>query len=285
MFSLLFLYVGLLPDLATLRDRAQSRWAQVTYGVLALGWRGSAQHWKAYRALHTLMACLAIPLVTSVHSIVGLDFAASLMPGWQETIFPPYFVVGALFSGFATVVILAALVRWGLGLHAIITPEHFAAMAKILLMASIAMFYCYVTEWFMAWYGGRHAERTIVAYMFTGDYAPLYWALLASNVIVPQSLWFRVVRHNVPALVTIAVLIDAGMWIERILIIWSTLSHDYAEALWRVFRPTIADWMLLVGPLGFFAFMYLCFVRLFPAVAMHELRRQARQEEGECATC
>jgi molybdopterin-containing oxidoreductase family membrane subunit len=277
-FSILFLYVGLVPDLATMRDRARSLAARRLYGALALGWRGSARHWKRYQRLHTLMACLAVPLVTSVHSIVGLDFAASLMPGWQESIFPPYFVVGALFSGFATVAVLAALVRWGLRLEPIITVRHFDAMAKVLLTAAIAMFYCYASEWFMAWYGGAHAERTLVAHLFVGDYAPLYWLLLICNVVVPQAVWFPAIRRSIPAIVAIAIAIDIGMWIERILIIWNTLSHDYAVSMWRLFYPTLWDWILLFGPLGFFAAMYLCAVRLLPAAAMHEMRKLAHEE-------
>jgi Ni/Fe-hydrogenase subunit HybB-like protein len=278
LFSLLFFYIGLLPDLATMRDRSRSHWRRVLYGSFALGWIGSSKQWQRYEKFQLIMACMAVPLVTSVHSIVGLDFAASLMPGWQETIFPPYFVVGALFSGFASVILLTALVRWGLGLETIITLNHFDAMAKILLMASIIMFYSYATEWFMAWYGGGQADRSLMTFMFTGDYAPLYWALLICNVIIPQALWFRRVRRAVPALVTIAALVDVGMWLERILIIWNTLSHGYAVTLWRLFYPTIWDWMLLFGPLGFFAFMFLCFVRLLPAVPMHDVRKLAREE-------
>lgn len=276
-FSILFFYLGLLPDLAIMRDRARSRMSRVLYGALALGWRGSAIQWQRYETLQRLMACLAVPLVVSVHSIVGLDFAASLMPGWQESIFPPYFVVGALFSGFATVMLLTALVRHGLQLERIITLEHFDAMAKVLLMASIVMFYSYAAEWFMAWYGGGRVERTLVGYMFTGDYALLYWTLLVCNVLVPQALWLRAVRRSVPALVAIAIAVDVGMWLERILIIWNTLSHGYAVSLWRLFSPTLWDWVLLFGPLGLFALMFLVYVRLMPAVPMHEVKKLAHE--------
>jgi molybdopterin-containing oxidoreductase family membrane subunit len=261
-----------------MRDRSRSLPGRVLYGSFALGWRGSVHHWRRYENLQFIMACLAVPLVTSVHSIVGLDFAASLMPGWQESIFPPYFVVGALFSGFATVIVLSALVRWGLRLEAVITVNHFDAMAKVLLTASIVMFYSYATEWFMAWYGGNRADRTLVAYTFTGDYAPLYWALLFFNVLIPQALWFRSMRRSVPVVVLIALGVDVGMWLERILIIWNTLSHGYAVSMWRLFYPTLWDWLLLFGPLGFFAFMFLLFIRLVPAVPMHEVRKLAREE-------
>lgn len=277
-FSVLFFYVGLLPDLATMRDRARTRVSQVCYGILAMGWRGSARHWRRYELLHTTLAALAVPLVVSVHSIVGLDFAASLMPGWQETIFPPYFVVGALYSGFALVLLLTILVRWGLGLQAFITVNHFDAMAKIVLMGSIIMTYSYATEWFMGWYGGRAADRSLVAYLFTGDYAPLYWLLLSCNCLFPQVLWLPLMRRSVVVLAAISILILVGMWIERILIIWNTLSHGYAPTLWRVFHPTVSDWALLIGPIGVFAFFFLAFLRLVPAVSMHEVRQLCREE-------
>jgi molybdopterin-containing oxidoreductase family membrane subunit len=278
LFSVLFFYLGVLPDLATMRDRSRSGLGQIVYGAFALGWRGSVRQWRRYEQFQFLMACIAVPLVVSVHSIVGLDFAASLMPGWQETIFPPYFVVGALFSGFATVILLSALVRWGLRLESLITINHFDAMAKVLLTASIVMLYSYATEWFMAWYGGGRVDRTLIAYFFTGDYAPLYWLLLLLNVVIPQALWWRSIRRNVLLLALIAIGVDIGMWLERILIIWNTLSHGYAISLWRLFYPTVWDWMLLFGPLGFFAFLYLCFVRLLPAVPMHDVRKLAREE-------
>jgi Ni/Fe-hydrogenase subunit HybB-like protein len=278
LFSIIFFYIGLLPDLATMRDRAPTTTSRVLYGIFALGWRGSARHWRTYETFHTAMAALAIPLVVSVHSIVGLDFAASLMPGWQESIFPPYFVVGALYSGFATVVVLSALIRWGLGLEALITTNHFDAMAKILLMASIIMTFSYASEWFTAWYAGSAADRSLVIYFFTGYYAPLYWLLLLFNCALPQAFWFRTVRRNILGVVAICILVDVGMWLERILIIWNTLSHDYAQSMWRHFHPTLSDWVLLIGPLGLFAFFFLCYVRFLPAVSMYETRKLCHDE-------
>ena len=279
LFSILFWYLSLIPDLATMRDRAATRAGQVLYGTFALGWRGSARHWQRLETLHTTMAALGVPLVVSVHSIVGLDFAASLMPGWQESIFPPYFVVGAMYSGFGIVVVLGIAIRWGLRLEAIITANHFEVMGRILLIASIIMGYSYATEWFMAWYGGKPDERSLAAFQFTGTYAPLYWALLGCNVFVPQALWFPAVRRSLPALATIAVIINVGMWLERILIIWNTLSHDYMPSLWRSFHFTIWDWSLLVSPLGLFAFLFLIFVRLVPSVSMFEMRGLAHREK------
>jgi Ni/Fe-hydrogenase subunit HybB-like protein len=279
LFSMLFLFIGLLPDLATMRDRATTVYGRVIYGAFALGWRGSAHHWRCYETFQITLAALAVPLVVSVHSIVGLDFAASLMPGWQESIFPPYFVVGALFSGFASVAILTALVRWGLRLETVITIHHFEAMAKVLLLASIVMTCSYATEWFMAWYAGGAADRSLVAFLFAGSYAPLYWMQLLFNCLLPQALWFPGVRRSVLWVVLISIGINIGMWLERILIIWNTLSHGYAVSLWRLFYPTLWDWTLLFGPVGLFVFFFLCFIRLLPAVPMNDLRKLCREEE------
>ncbi len=279
LFSILFWYVGLIPDFATLRDRAQTRGKAIVYGALALGWRGSARHWQAYETLHLALACLGVPLVVSLHSVVGMDFAASLMSGWQETIFPPYFVVGAMYSGFAMVVCLAALVRWGFRLQPLITVSHFEVMAKIMLAAAIIMGLSYATEWFNAWYGGERADRSLVAFEFTGAYAPLYLAMLFCNVLAPQAFWFPAIRGSIVLVFIIAVIINLGMWFERILIIWTTLSHGYLPSIWRLFIPTAWDWLMTIGSLGLFALMFLIFVRLIPAVSMHEVRRLVGEEQ------
>jgi molybdopterin-containing oxidoreductase family membrane subunit len=278
LFSILFLYVVLIPDLATMRDRATNIYGRVLYGAFALGWRGSAYHWRCYETLQLTLAAIAVPLVVSVHSIVGLDFAASLMPGWQETIFPPYFVVGALFSGFASVALLTALVRWGLHLEAVITLNHFDAMGKILLLSSLVMTCSYGTEWFMAWYAGSPADRSLVSFIFTGSYAPLYAAQLFFNCVLPQALWFPEVRRSIALVVLVSLGINIGMWLERILIIWNTLSHGYAPSVWRLFYPTLWDWALFVGPMGLFAFLFLCFTRVLPAVPMSDVRKMCREE-------
>ena len=280
LFSLLFWYVSLIPDLGTMRDRTRSRAGQLLYGAFALGWRGSARHWHRLKTLHITLAAVAVPLVCSVHSIVGLDFAASLMPGWQESIFPPYFVVGAMYSGFAMVIVLALAIRWGFQLQAIITRRHFEVMARVLLMASIVMGYSYATEWFMGWYGGKHSDRSLVAFEFTGTYAPLFWALLLCNVVLPQALWFPRIRRSLAALFAIAIAINVGMWLERILIVWNTLSHGYMPSLWRSFHFTFWDWSFLVAPLGFFAFLFLLFVRVIPSVSMFDMRELAHRENA-----
>lgn len=271
-FSLLFFYIGLIPDFATLRDRARTARHRFVYGALALGWRGSARHWRIYRQYHLTLACLGVPLVVLLHSVVGLDFAASLMPGWSEPIFPPYFVVGAMYSGFAMVVCLAALIRWGFNLQPVITTEHFEVMAKIMLAASIFMGLSYLTEWFNAWYGGQAAERSLLRFEFLGAYAPLFFIMLLCNVIAPQALWIAPLRRSVTAVFAIAVVINIGMWLERILIIWNTLSHGYVPSMWRLYVPTIWDWLVTMGSLGFFLLLFLGFVRLFPVVSMHEVR-------------
>ena len=275
-FSILFWYLGAIPDLATVRDRARTRAGQVFYGALALGWRGSAGQWHSHGTIYRIMAALAVPLVVSVHSIVGLDFAASMMPGWQESIFPAFFVMGALYSGFATVVLLTILVRWGLELQALVTDAHLDAMAKILLAASILMTYCYATEWFMAWYGSGQAERTVVGFAFTGDYAPFYRALLLFNCLLPQALWLRRARRSVPVLIGLCVLIDVGMWLERVTLILDTLARDFLPSVCWGFHPTLWDWLLLLSPLGLFSLLFLLFMRLMPAISIHEVRRLVR---------
>jgi Ni/Fe-hydrogenase subunit HybB-like protein len=273
LFSILFWYVGLIPDLACLRDRAERKKSAVRFGAFALGWRGSARHWRLYHVYHTTMACLGVPLVVSLHSVVGLDFAASLMPGWSETIFPPYFVVGAMYSGFAMVVVLAAAVRWGFGLQSIITLDHFEVMAKVLLAASMIMTASYLTEWFAAWYGGDPNERSLVLFEFFGHYRILYYAMLLCNCIVAHAFWLRAARRNIALVVVVAIVVNIGMWLERINIIWNTLSHGYAVSMWRVFHPTFWDYSLMFGSLGLFTFLYLILCRIAPVVSMHETRR------------
>ena len=277
-FSLLFWFTGLLPDLAAMRDRARSPFARKAYGIAALGWQGSARQWQVYDAFYRAMAALGVPLVVSVHSVVGLDFAAGLMPGWQETIFPPYFVVGAMFSGFAMVITLAIPIRSGLKLERLITLDHLEAMAKILLAGSLIMTISYATEWFSAWYAGNDAERYLTLFQFTGVTAPLYWMLVFCNCLLPQALWWRPCRRHLGVLLGIALLVNVGMWLERILIIVNTLGRSFLPSQWRNYLPTIWDWALLAGTLGFFAMMFLLFIRLIPAVSMHEVRQLAHDE-------
>lgn len=278
-FSIMFWYLGLIPDLATLRDRAQTRAGRMIYGALALGWRGSAKHWYRHDAVYYPMAAMAVPLVVSVHSVVGMDFAASLVPGWQETIYPPYFVVGALYSGFGMVVVLTALIRWGFGLQSVVRVAHFEAMGKVILISSLVMGTSYATEWFMAWYGGERAELSHLQHIFFGAYSPVYYTMLTCNVLIPQILWFPQMRRSIAAVVIVSVLLNIGMWLERILIIWNILSHGYLPSMWRLFYPTVWDWLLLAASFGFYAFMFLCIVRLVPFVAMHDLAKVLHRQE------
>jgi molybdopterin-containing oxidoreductase family membrane subunit len=278
LFSAMFWYTGALPDFATLRDRATTRGRQVAYGMLALGWQNSARQWKVWRSYYGAMACLGVPLVVSVHSVVGMDFAASMMPGWNEAIFPPYFVVGAMYSGFAMVVVLAAALRRALGLQALVTIDHFDVMARVMLFAALVMSMSYATEWYFAWFSDDPADRQLLIWQFTGVYAPFYLAMLACNCVVPQLWWFRFARRSMPVLLAVSVLINVGMWLERILIVVLTPAHGHLPSQWSGFWPTIWDWLLLAGTLGFFAWMFFLFVRLVPAVSMHETKLRMREE-------
>ena len=277
LFSVVFFYTGLIPDLATLRDRALQPWTRKLYGLFALGFRGSARQWALHQSLSRTMAALAVPLVCSVHSIVGLDFAASLMPGWQESIFPPYFVVGAMFSGFAMVVLLAIFINSGLRFKGLVTPRHFDAIAKVLVASACIMGASYATEVFMAWYSGERAERAYLSWVFTGAYWPLYALMILGNVLAPQVLWFKRARASLPLLAAVSVGVLIGMWFERILIIWNTLGHGYLPTLWRRFWPTGWDYAVLAGSLGLFVVMFLLFVRLLPTASMFEVRELAME--------
>ena len=278
LFSILFWYAGLIPDLAVLRDRGRNRTMRRIYGAFALGWRGSARHWEIHDRMYRAMAAMAVPLVVSVHSIVSLDFAASLMPGWQTTIYPPYFVVGALYSGFAMVIVIAAALRWGFGFESLITIRHFEIIARVLLTASIIMGISYSVEWFNAWYSGDPAELNQLSNEFTGPYWPMYAAQLICNVAIPQFFWFSRVRTSIVAVVAIAIIINIGMWIERVLIIWDTLGHDYMVSSWRAFLPTFWDWSMWFGTLGFFAFLYLVYCRVLPIMSIHETHKLLHRE-------
>ncbi len=280
LFSLMFWYTGALPDFATMRDRATSRGKQVFYGVLAMGWRNSARHWKAYESYYTAMAALGVPLVVSVHSVVGLDFAAGLMPGWQETIFPPYFVVGAMYSGFAMVVVLAAAIRHALGLHTLITAAHFDVIGKVLLFGALVLSLSYASEWFFAWYSQDRVETYLVWWEFFGTYGPIYIAMLVCNCVIPQLYWFSFARRRLVWTVPIAILINVGMWLERILIVAVTPARGHLPSQWSIYWPTIWDWLLLFGSLGFFSLMFFLFVRLVPAASMHEVKARIFAEAG-----
>jgi Ni/Fe-hydrogenase subunit HybB-like protein len=271
-FSILFFYLGLIPDLATLRDRAKSRFIAQIYGAFALGWRGDRTQWAAFATLHRMMAITAIPLICSVHSVVGLDFAASLEPGWAEGMYPPWFVMGAVFSGFAVIEVITWCLRKALGLEAIITRAHFEVFGSVILASSLLMTLMYAVEWFSGWYGGEPAELRRQHFEAHGAYNWLYALLIVCNVLTPQALWSPKIRSNAAWVTLISVVVVIGMYIERLLIIFDTLSHDYMPSAWRIFVPTAVDFLIYFGSLGFFTFMMMMFARLAPAVAMADTR-------------
>jgi Ni/Fe-hydrogenase subunit HybB-like protein len=270
--SALFWYVGLVPDVATLRDRARGRFAQRAFGFLSLGWRGSARHWHRYETAYLLLAGLSTPLVVSVHSVVSFDFAVSILPGWHTTIFPPYFVAGAIYSGFAMVLTLAIPMRAVYGLEDFITLRHLQNMAKVMLLTGLIVAYGYTVEAFIAWYGGNQYEGFMMLNRLMGPYKYQYWALIFCNVIAPQVLWFKRARMNVPLLFVLSIIVNIGMWLERFVIIVLSLHRDFLPSSWGMFRPTFWDWSTYVGTIGLFLTLFFLFVRLLPAISIFEMR-------------
>ena len=270
--SLMFWFVGLIPDLARLRDRAANRMAKAVYGILAMGWRGAATHWHRYETAYLLLAALATPLVVSVHSVVSFDFAVSVIPGWHTTIFPPYFVAGAIFSGFAMVMTLSIPIRKIFGLEDFITMRHLDNMAKVMLATGLIVAYGYMMELFMAWYSGNAYEGFAFLNRLTGPYAPHYWALIACNVVTAQALWFRRVRRSVPALFAIAIIVNVGMWLERFIIVVTSLHRDFLPSSWDMYRPTFWDWATFAGSLGLFFSLLFLFIRFLPMISIFEMK-------------
>jgi molybdopterin-containing oxidoreductase family membrane subunit len=278
--SLLFWYMGLVPDLATLRDRAGSTLGRIFYGILALGWRGSAYHWHRYQVAYYLMAALATPLVVSVHSIIGMDFAFSIVPGWHSTIFPPYFVAGAVYSGFAMVMTIAILLRKFYELDDFITLRHLDNMAKVMLAMGLIVAYGYLMEIFFGWYSGDEFEIAVTANRLTGFYAPLYYLLIACNVVIPQALWSLRVRQNPLLLFLLSILINVGMWLERFIIVVTSLYRDYLPSSWHLYLPTFWDYATFIGTLGIFFALLFLFIRFLPVISIFEMRELvATQEE------
>ncbi|HZZ85943.1 MAG TPA: NrfD/PsrC family molybdoenzyme membrane anchor subunit [Anaeromyxobacteraceae bacterium] len=270
--SLLFWYLGLIPDLAALRDTSKGLLRRRVYGVFALGWRGSARAWRHYRIAYLLLAGLATPLVLSVHTIVSFDFAVAQLPGWHTTIFPPYFVAGAVFSGFAMVLTLVIPARKLLGLERVITMRHLETMTKVLLVTGLMVAYGYMMEHFIAWYSGNPYEQFVFLNRATGPYAPVYWLMIFCNVVLPQIFWFKQARTTVAVIWVASVLINVGMWCERFIIIVTSLHRDFLPSSWAIYKPTWVDWSILLGTMGFFSFLFLLFVRYLPAVAITEVK-------------
>jgi Ni/Fe-hydrogenase subunit HybB-like protein len=276
--SALFWYVGLIPDLATLRDRAKGLAAKI-YGALSLGWRGSARHWRNYEMAYLVLAGISTPLVLSVHSVVSFDFATSVLPGWHTTIFPPYFVAGAIFSGFAMVVTLMVIARWAFQIQHLVTIKHLENMNKIMLATGTIVGYAYATEFFIAWYSGNPYERFVFINRAFGPYAWAYWTMVSCNVISPQFFWFKKLRTNVPFMFILSIFVNIGMWFERFVIIASSLHRDFLPSSWGYFTPTYVDILTFMGTFGLFLTLFLFFVRFLPMIAVSEVKGMLANEQ------
>ena len=281
--SLLFWYVGLIPDLATLRDRSPQRWKQVLFGIGALGWRGSAVHWQRYKMTYLLLAGLAAPLVLSVHSVVSFDFSVALTPGWHSTIFPPFFVAGAIYSGFAMVLNIILPVRHLYKLHAFITERTLNNMANVMLVVGLIVCYGYATEAFMGWFSGDIYERYLIYNRALGPYAWSYWALMLCNVVVPQALWSRRVRMNPVLLFIVALFINVGMWLERFTIVVISLHREFSPSRWGMYYPTFWDYATFAGTIGLFFTLLFLFIRFLPMISMTEMRELVAEGESRPA--
>ena len=270
--SLLFWFVGLIPDMATLRDRTGNRFARAVYGILSMGWRGSAIHWYRYETAYYLLAGLATPLVISVHTIVSFDFAVGIIPGWHATIFPPYFVAGAIYAGFAMVLTLAIPLRKIYGLEDFITKRHLNNMAKILLATGLIVAYGYMIEKFIAWYSGSPYEGFMIQNRMGGPYAWVYWSLILCNVGVPQLLWSERIRSSALALFVVAMFVNVGMWLERFIIVVTSLHRDFLPSSWDMYSGTFWDWSTYIGSIGLFFTLLFVFIRLMPMISIFEMR-------------
>lgn len=269
--SLVFWYIGLIPDLASMRDQAEKKWQKRLYGILALGWRGCSRHWHRYQTAYLLLAGFSTPLVISVHSVVSLDFTVSMVPGWHSTIFPPYFVAGAIFSGFAMVLTLAIPLRTFYKIEHYVTLHHLDNCAKLLLVTGVIVAYSYTMENFMAWYSDNVFEAYVVVDRAVGFYSRAFWICMVCNVAVPQLLWFRSIRRSPASLFIISLFINVGMWFERYVIVVESLARDYVPSSWNVFVPTIWDFAIFFGSMGLFFLLFLLFIRTLPAIAISEL--------------
>ena len=279
--SLLFWYTGLIPDVAMMRDKAKNPITWFIYSIMALGWRGASRHWEHHQKAYLLLAGMAAPLVVSVHSIVGIDFAAAQLPGWHSTIFPPYFVAGAIFSGFAMVLTLAIPVRAVYGLQNFITDRHIDNCCKLILVTSMLVCYGYLSEWYMAWYSGDPNETYVALNRFAGPYAACYWVMLACNCVFPQLLWFRKCRRTIWLVFVLSLLINVGMWLERFIIIVTSLHRDFLTGSWGMYHPTFWDWATYVGTIGLFLSLIFLFVRVLPAISVYEVRELVHKTANE----
>lgn len=270
--SAVFWYVGLIPDLATLRDTTKKPWQQQVFGMLSMGWRGSARHWQRYEKASLLLAGMATPLVVSVHTVVSFDFAVSMIPGWHTTIFPPYFVAGAIYSGFAMVLSLMIPVRRFYGLEDIITVRHLNNMAKVTLATALVVAYGYMMEAFFGYFSADIYERFMVWNRMTGPYAAFYYTLIFCNIITPQFLWSKKVRTSPGKLFIISIIVNIGMWLERFVIVVTSLHRDFLPSSWGMYSPTVWDFAVFFGTIGLFLFLIFLFIRVLPMITIFELR-------------
>ena len=271
--SALFWYTGLIPDLATLRDRAKSKRLARVFGILSLGWRGSARHWQRYEKAYLLLAGMSTPLVLSVHTVVSFDFAVGIVPGWHATIFPPYFVAGAIYAGFAMVLILAIPLRKWYHVEDFITMRHLENMAKVTLVTGLIVLYGYMMEAFYGWYSANQYEQFMVYNrIWHGPYAWSYWALIFCNGIIPQTLWIKRLRTNTTWLFIMALIVSVGMWLERFVIIVTSLHRDFLPSSWDMYYPTIWDFSTFFGTVGLFIMLFFLFVRVLPMISIFEMR-------------
>jgi Ni/Fe-hydrogenase subunit HybB-like protein len=275
--SVVFWYIGMIPDLGTLRDRSQSKFGQFFYGLLAVGWRGSVRHWVRYETASLLLAGLATPLVLSVHSVISLDFSVALLPGWHTTIFPPYFVAGAIYSGFAMVLTLAIPIRKFYHLEDLITIRHIDNMGKVMLATGMIVTYGYSTEVFMSWYSASHWEYFMMWNRMFGPMGWSYWVLITCNIALPQLMWLRKFRSNVGLMFLMSLIVNTGMWFERFVIVVTSLTRDYLPSSWGTYRATKWDYATFAGTLGLFTFLFFLFVRFLPMIPMSELRMMLPQ--------
>src|SRR5664279_4295742 len=277
--SAVFWFVGLVPDFATMREEATHPLARKIYGMLSLGWRGSAKHWTRYEALYILLAGISTPLVLSVHTVVSFDFAVAIVPGWHTTIFPPYFVAGAIYSGFAMVLVLAIPIRKFYGLEDMITMRHLQNSAKIMLATGLIVGYGYFFETFVALYSGSTYERFMIHNRWFGPYAVFYWALIVLNILIPQVLWSPKIRANTAWLFFISLVVLVGMWLERFVIIVTSLHRDYLPSSWGHYVATRWDWATYAGTIGLFTAAIFLFIRIMPAISIFEIRMLLPQAE------
>ncbi|QDT94071.1 NrfD/PsrC family molybdoenzyme membrane anchor subunit [Gimesia algae] len=278
--SLLFWYMGMIPDLATLRDRATGKIQQFAYGLFSLGWNGSSRHWHRYERAYLLLAALAAPLVLSVHTIVSFDFAVSQLPGWHTTIFPPYFVAGAVFSGFAMVLTLMIPARSICGIKDLLTDRHLENMTKVIIATGSMVGYAYAMEFFIAWYGGNGYETFAFINRAFGPYAWAYWIMVTCNVISPQLFWFKKIRTTPWMIFVVCIFVNIGMWFERFVITVTSLSRDFLPSSWGYFKPTIVDVLMLIGSFGLFMTLFLLFCKFMPMVAMAEVKSVMETPHG-----